>query len=59
MMAMDKIVDFVSVHFVSMTRLTPVSHILFFFCIRIPFGWISGGVGVCHVGHPTETPKEP
>jgi hypothetical protein len=29
-MAMDKIVDFVSVHFVSMTRLTSVSHIFFF-----------------------------
>jgi len=58
MMAMDKIVDFVSVHFVSMNRITSVSHI-FFSDIRIPFGWISGGVGVCHVGHPTETPKEP
>jgi len=58
MMAMGKIVDFVSVHFVSMNRLTLVSHI-FFSSIRIPLGWISGGVGVCHVGHPTETQQEP
>jgi hypothetical protein len=59
MMAIDKkIVDFASVHFVFMKILTSSSHV-FFLNIRIPFGWISGRVGVCHVGHPTETPKEP